>query len=63
MVMMQKKTPRDSTRSTARGVLLLGWVADDPLSQEINNSVPLYPLSQSINCLRQMMLQYGTSRL
>ena len=33
----QKKTPRDSTRSTARGVLLLGNATDCAFSQEIKN--------------------------
>ena len=31
----QKKTPRDSTHSTARGVLLLGCAKNDPFSQLI----------------------------
>ena len=35
MAYRERRSPRDSTRGTARGVLLMVWVADDPLSQEI----------------------------
>ena len=31
----QKKTPRDSTKRTARGVLLMRWAENGPLSQQI----------------------------